>query len=128
LSGFESVGLTRLLTSLDNPSPRVQQAIIAAMKWFEKSKLIGIKVEKREDKAAEKGYDLFMVADPDAPPLWARFYDIQTNQPFFVSRDGVPRAQLANISYERRTGYAWYGEWPAKLEKEYQTWRAKWLK
>lgn len=128
LSSAESVGLTRLLMSLENPSPRVQQTVAGAMAWFEKSKISGIKVEKRENKAVEKGYDLFVVADPNALPVWARFYDIQTNQPIFVSRDGVPRAQLADISYERRTGYAWYGDWPAKLEKEYQLWRAKWLK
>lgn len=128
LSSAESVGLTRLLMSLEMPAPRVQQSIAAAMAWFDKSKLSGIKVEKREDKASEKGYDLFVVADPNASLLWARFYDIQTNQPIFVSRDGVPRSQLTDISYERRTGYAWYGDWPAKLEKEYQLWRAKWLK
>ncbi|HEY0075670.1 MAG TPA: pectate lyase [Abditibacteriaceae bacterium] len=127
-SGFESVGLTRLLMSLDKPSHRVQQAVRAAMNWFEKSKLNGVKVEKREDENAEKGYDLFVVADPNASPLWARFYDIQTNQPIFVSRDGVPRTQLADISYERRTGYAWYGDWPAKLEKEYQAWSDRRLK
>lgn len=126
LSGSESVGITRLLMSLNESSPEVRHAIRAAMAWFEKSKLNGIKIEKREDKTVEKGYDLVVVEDTNAPPLWARFYDIETNQPFFVSRDGIPRKNLADISYERRTGYAWYGNWPASLFSEYEAWRAHW--
>ena len=128
LSGSESVGITHLLMSLDKPSPQIQQAIVAAMNWFEKSKISGIKLEKKEDKTAAKGYDLVVVADKNAPPFWARFYDIQTDEPFFASRDGVPRKNLADISYERRNGYAWYGNWPAQLFSEYEMWRAKWLK
>ena len=128
LSGSESAALTRFLMSLDNPSPEVQRAVEAAMAWFEKSKLTGIKLEKKEDKTAEKGYDLIVVADENAPPLWARFYNIETNEPFFVSRDGVPQKNVADIAYERRNGYAWYGNWPAKLIAEYETWRKTWLK
>lgn len=128
LSGSESVGLTRLLMSLDNPSPQVKQAVVAAIKWLDKAKLSGIKIEKREDKTTEKGYDLVVVSDQNAPPLWARFYNIETNEPFFVSRDGIPRKNLSDISYERRTGYAWYGNWPQKLFSEYESWRTKWLK
>ncbi len=126
LSGSESAGITRLLMSLDQPSPEIQTAIAAAMAWFEKAKLTGIKIEKRDDKTAEKGYDSVVVPDPNTPPLWARFYDIQTNEPFFVSRDGVPRKNLADISYERRNGYAWYGNWPVKLFSDYESWRKKW--
>ena len=58
LSGSESAAITHLLMSLDKPSPEVQLAIASAMAWFEKSKLTGIKLEKKEDKTAEKGYDL----------------------------------------------------------------------
>jgi PelA/Pel-15E family pectate lyase len=128
LSGAESAGLTRLLMSLDKPSSEVKTAVEAAMAWFERSKITGIRIEKKEDKTAEKGYDLIVVADAAALPLWARFYNIETNQPFFVSRDSVPRANLADISYERRNGYAWYGDWPEKVIKEYPAWREKWLK
>ncbi|MEI7731270.1 MAG: pectate lyase [Verrucomicrobiota bacterium] len=31
---------------------------------------------------------------------------------------------LAEIGYERRNGYAWYGNWPAALlDKEYPAWK-----
>ena len=74
LSGSESVGIVRLLMSLDDPSPQIVESLHAAVAWFESAKLTGIKIVRKDgDKA--------VVADPAAPPLWARFYDIQTNKP-----------------------------------------------
>ena len=44
----------------------------------------------------------------------------------FLGRDSVVHRTLAEIEYERRNGYAYYGEWPARLlETEYPRWRAK---
>jgi PelA/Pel-15E family pectate lyase len=127
LSGSESVGITRLLMSLDEPSPEVIRAVRAAVAWFESAKLTGIKVVMRPDPAAARGQNKVVVEDPAAPPIWARFYDIKTNKPFFCDRDGVAKPRLADIGYERRNGYAWYGAWPqALLEKEYPAWTAKW--
>ena len=66
------------------------------------------------------------IKDPNAPPLWARFYEIGTNRPIFSDRDGVAKHDLSEIGYERRNGYAWLGTWPAPLlEKEYPAWKAK---
>lgn len=127
ISGSESVGIVRLLMSLDNPSPAVVNSIQSAVAWFETAKLPGIKLEQKPDKTAPKGYDTVVVHDPAAPPMWARFYDIATNQPIFSSRDSVPHANLADISYERRNGYAWLSYWPQTLlSKEYPAWKAKW--
>ena len=41
-------------------------------------------------------------------PLWARFYDLNTNKPIFVGSDGVPKSNFSEIELERRTGYLWY--------------------
>jgi PelA/Pel-15E family pectate lyase len=69
------------------------------------------------------------VSDPAAPPMWARFYEIGTNRPMFVGRDGIVREHLADIEHERRNGYAYLGGWPRELlEKEYPAWRAKWVR
>ena len=44
----------------------------------------------------------------------------------FVDRDGVPKFSLAEIGYERRNGYGWYGVWPQELlAKEYPAWKRK---
>ena len=68
-----------------------------------------------------------VVPDPAAPPLWARFYEIGTNRPIFSGRDSVVRYQLSEIEYERRNGYRWYVDRPAKLlAEDYPKWNAKW--
>ena len=70
--------------------------------------------------------DLVVVKDPKAPPLWARFYEIETSRPFFCNRDGIKVYSLAEVKQERRTGYGWYGRWPARiLEKDYPEWKAR---
>lgn len=126
LSGAESVGIVRLLMSLDNPSPEVVRAVEAAVKWFESAKLEGIRVDVVKDEKGPKGVNKVVVKDATAPTLWARFYSIETNQPVFADRDGVAKPNLADIGYERRNGYAWYGTWPQKLVKvEYPAWRKR---
>jgi pectate lyase len=126
LSGSESVGIVRLLMSLEHPGPEVVQSVDAAVAWFESAKLTGVKVIQEPDKAAPKGTNKVVVQDPAAPPIWARFYDIETNKPIYADRDGVPKPNLADIGYERRNGYAWLGYWPQSLlEKEYPAWRAQ---
>jgi PelA/Pel-15E family pectate lyase len=128
LSGAESVGIVRLLMSLDNPSPEVVRAVEEAVAWFESAKLEGIRVVLEPDKTAPKGRNKVVVKDPKAAPLWARFYEIETNKPIFADRDGVKRYALADIGSERRNGYAWYGTWPqVLLEKDYPAWKRKWV-
>src|SRR6185503_18759354 len=93
--------------------------------WLEQARLTGIKQVERPDPAQPRGYDKVIVADPSAPPLWARFYEIGTNRPIFSGRDGVVKYSLAEIEYERRTGYFWIGPWAASLiEREYPKWKA----
>jgi PelA/Pel-15E family pectate lyase len=126
LSGAESVGLVKLLMSLEHPGPDVVQAIDAAVAWFEAAKLTGIRVNQEKDPQSPRGWDKKVVKDPAAPPLWARFYDIETNKPIFVDRDGIPKSSLAEIGYERRNGYAWLGDWPASLlAKDYPAWKQR---
>lgn len=124
-SGSESVDIVRLLMSLER-KPEIVKAVDGAVAWLEAAKLTGIRLETRPDPALPRGGDLVVVSDPSAPPLWARFYDLKTGKPFFVDRDGIPKASIAEIGYERRNGYAWYGVWPRELlEKEYPAWKRK---
>lgn len=115
LSGGESAGILLLLMSLDDPSPEVTQAIRAGADWYERSKLTGIR------QVVVDG-DKKIVRDPEAPPLWARFYEIETNRPFFCGRDGVKKYDLAEIEPERRNGYAWYGDWGRRVLDRFARW------
>ena len=125
LSGSESVGIVEFLMKVENPSPRIKDAINSAVQWFEGAKIKGYKYVDVEDKTQPKGRDRGIQKD-DASTIWARFYDIDTNKPFFSGRDGVKKWNVAEIEVERRTGYAWYGNWPEKLlAKEYPEWKKK---
>jgi PelA/Pel-15E family pectate lyase len=127
ISGAESVGIVKFLMQQDRPSPEVIDAVQCAVAWFDAAKLAGIRVEKKPDKSAPKGYNKVVVKDPSAPPLWARFYAIGNNMPIFCSRDGVPKRSLAEISYERRNGYSWYSNRGLRLlTVEYPAWQRKW--
>jgi PelA/Pel-15E family pectate lyase len=126
LSGSESVGIVQLLMSLENPSPEVCRAVDGAVAWLESAKIKGIRVERVRDPMSPKGTNKVVVQDENAPPMWARFYNIETNAPIFCDRDGVPKANLADIGYERRNGYNWLDNWPQKLlEKDYPAWKQK---
>jgi PelA/Pel-15E family pectate lyase len=125
-SGSESVKIVRYLMSLPGPSPRVVASVEAAVQWLRAHALAGIRVERRPDPATPRGYDLFVVDDPGAPLLWARFYDLETARPIFVGRDGVKREKLSDIEYERRTGYSYLGAYAASLlEKDYPEWQRR---
>ena len=132
ICGCESVDIVRFLIRqtewrIDNPSPEIVEAIESAVIWFDNAKLAGIRVVEKPDQSMERGYDKVVIEDANAPPIWARFYEIGTNRPIFCGRDGVIKQSLREIEYERRTGYAWYGYWPADLlAKDYPAWRKKW--
>jgi PelA/Pel-15E family pectate lyase len=127
LSGSESVGLVRFLMGEGNPSPEILESIQSAVAWFERARISGIRQVNQADPSQPNGRDKVIVADPDAPPLWARFYEIGSNRPFFCGRDGVKKYRLAEIEHERRTGYAWYTEAPAALlARDYPAWQQRW--
>jgi pectate lyase len=126
LSGSESIGLVHVLMAVENPSPQVIAAVDGAHDYFEKVKITGIKVEDRKQEGTPRGIERFVVEDPSAPPMWARFYEIGTNKPVFSDRDSVIKYKLSDIGVERRTGYQWLGYWPKNfLATEYPEWKAK---
>ena len=127
ISGSESVGIVRFLMSIERPSPRIVEAVQCAVAWFAEAQLQGIRQVRREDKSEPGGWDIVIVQDASAPAMWARFYDIGTNKPIFCSRDGIPKATLAEISHERRTGYSWLGYYATGLlAEDYPAWQKKW--
>ena len=121
---MESASLTRLLLELPNPDDRVKKAVHAAMRWFDKYKLTGYKVV-RVGSRGSYDQDTRLEKDPNAEPIWARFYDLKYCEPFVCDRDGLPRRHLYQIGSERRNGYAWYTTSPATLYPLYEAWAAK---
>ncbi|HEX8774873.1 MAG TPA: pectate lyase [Pyrinomonadaceae bacterium] len=127
LTGSESVGIVRFLMGIERPGEQVVEAIDAAIAWFEKSKIKGIRYVERADASKIHGFDRVVVKDQNAGPLWARFYEIGTNRPIFIGRDARVRYDVAEIEDERRNGYSWYVAEPAELlNKDYPKWQKRW--
>lgn len=127
LSGSETVGIVRFLMGVDRPSPEIIAAIQGAVTWLEQAKLTGIRLDQPSAPELPHKHDRVVVADPSAPPLWARFYEIGTNRPIFGGRDTVIRYSLAEVEPERRGGYRWYVDEPLQLiERDYPRWAKKW--
>jgi pectate lyase len=111
LSGAESAGVLIYLMSLDQPTPEVIRAVKYGVAWFDSVKIHEFRYVKHN-----------LVRDPSAPPIWARFYEIGTNRPFFSDRDGVKKYSLSEIGSERRKGYAWYNDAGDNVAKAYAKW------
>lgn len=105
IAADESAGLARLLMSLDErdgvPLEDVRQAVNCALDWFSASRL-----EKPLAAAHRSG-------------RWARLYWLEDGlTPIFGDRDSGGQKiywDVNEISEERRSGYAWAGDWPQDL-------------
>jgi PelA/Pel-15E family pectate lyase len=123
LSGEESVPIVRFLMGIERPTPEITAAIEGAVEWFRAVAIPGLRYQR--GLAAAGVRDGWIQADPDAGPLWARFYEIGSNRPIFTGRDKVIHYSYDEVERERRGGYNYYGDWPAKLlEKDYPRWLA----
>ena len=125
ISGSESVGITRFLMRMKNPSAEIKQSIVAAVDWFNLVKIPGYKFVIIDAPNEPKGKDHVVLPDANST-IWARFYEIGTNRPFFSGRDSQMKFDVREIESERRNGYAWYGTWPEKLiTTEFAAWAKK---
>jgi PelA/Pel-15E family pectate lyase len=126
LCSRESVGIVRFLMSIDKPDARVSEAIEGAITWFEKTKISGLSWTPQRDTTSGRGFSHVLVKDPQASPIWARFYEIGTDRPIFAGRDASIRYSVTEIEEERREGYAWYGSEPVKLlNEDYPAWKKR---
>ncbi len=122
----ESAAIVQLLMELPEPDARVKEAVHGAMRWFDRYKLTGLRVERSVSPDGVR--DTRLVEDASAEPIWARFYDLELNEPYVCDRDGIMRRRLEQIGRERRNGYSWYNSRPAKLYPLYEEWATKYDK
>lgn len=127
ICNLESTEITKLLMRIENPDNEVIDAVQSAVEWFKNSEIHGIRVETVESKEKEFVYhkadfDRVVVEDPDAPRIWARFYELGTHRPIFSGRDGVVKYSMDEIDRDRRTGYGWYTYAPEEVYELYPDW------
>ena len=126
----ESDEIVELLMNVDKPNKEIITAVNSAVSWFREVAIKGIRVKTIPSKEEVYKYhtannDRIVIQDSLAPPIWTRFYELETNRPLFANRDGKKVYQLSDVSRERRTGYAWYGYWPQKILNRYPAWLEK---
>jgi PelA/Pel-15E family pectate lyase len=114
----ESASLTKFLMSVPNQSPAIVASIKASAAWYERVALHDL-AWTRNGQVGQ------LVARPGAPLLWARMYELGSDKPVFGDRDRTVHFDVNELSNERRSGYGWYGTWPASALAEYKTWSAK---
>ena len=119
LSSGESAGVMEYLMALDHPSPQVVRAVTAAATWFEAHKIMGYIFTGGRNTPGGRHLE----AKEGAGPIWSRYYALDTQKPIFGDRDKSIHDDVMDISLERRNGYAWYGNGPAKALAEYATWK-----
>jgi PelA/Pel-15E family pectate lyase len=118
-SSAESAEIALFLMKEPNPSPEVVAAIHVAAAWFERTKINGVAYRFAGDAGR------LLVDAPGSGPLWARYYEIGTNRPIFGDRDKTIHDSVNEISKERRNGYAWYRDTPAKALEYFSSWRTE---
>lgn len=117
LSSTESAQILAYLLTLPDPPPETVRAIHAAAAWLRAAPLSG----KAWPQPAPGGVRA-LVDQANAPPLWARYYDLSTGRPIFGDRDRTIHNDVAGLSAERRNGYAWFTTAPAKVLANYDAW------
>jgi PelA/Pel-15E family pectate lyase len=119
LTAGESVAIVRFLMYDSKPDKATIDAIEAAVEWYRANKIEGLRWIRKNGENT-------VVKDKTAPPIWARFYEIETMKPIFIGRDSVIKYDVSQIEPERRNGYAWYVSEPNELlEKDYPKWKEK---
>lgn len=128
----ETVAIVKYLMSIREPSPEVAASIEGAVAWLQSVQIDGVRLESvpiPEEAAYQyhnAKFDRRLTEDAAAPPLWARFYDLKDNSVVLANRDGIRVEHYDQVLPERRTGYSWYGEWPAGLlSEDYSKWHCR---
>jgi PelA/Pel-15E family pectate lyase len=127
----ESAGIVLFLMSIDHPDPKIIQSVQSAVKWFRDSKILNTRVKTVQapvEKSQYRAYssDNIVVVDSMAPPIWTRYYELKTERPLFCDRNSKYLYSLAEVSRERRVGYAWYTYAPREVLDKYPEWQKKW--
>jgi pectinesterase len=123
LSGAESANIIKLLMSLSDQTKEIKRAIYSSVAWYDAVRIKGQRLESftNSDGLSDKR----VVSDPAASDMWARFYRLSDNKPFFCDRDGIMKFSLAEIGYERRNGYSWYNTSGNDVMTAYNSWLPK---
>lgn len=127
----ESSDIVLFLMDIDQPGPEIIKSIQSAVKWFKDSEILNTREEtvsapENKSRWRTTNYDRVAVTDPTAPPIWTRYYELETERPLFCDRNSKFLYKLSDVSRERRSGYGWYTYAPQQVLDRYPAWQKKW--
>jgi len=130
ICNLESSDIVLFLMSIDHPTKKEIDAVQLAVHWFAESKILHTRVKTIDAPPLKTPYltttkDRIVVDDPAAPPIWTRYYELETHRPIFCNRDSSIVYSLADVARERRVGYGWYTYAPQKVLDTYPQWQKK---
>lgn len=115
----ETPALLHLLMEIDHPSREIVEAVLGAVEWLKSHTLKDLCVEKFINK---EGQPDRRIVHRFGAKLWARYYDLDTEEPFVSDRDGMKEPDINFIGYERRIHYGWYGTDPQEVLDAFPVW------
>ena len=104
-----------LMDQLPNPTAVEQSSIRAAAAWFKKTAIYG---QAYGPTTNGRG----LTPKSDGGPIWARYYQLDTDKPIFGDRDKSIHDDLYELSSERRNGYGWFGTDPQRALDLFEKW------
>jgi PelA/Pel-15E family pectate lyase len=107
--------LIMLMDDLPNPTAEEQRTIRAAAAWFRRTAIYG---QIYGPTTNGRG----LTPKSGAGPIWARYYQIDTDKPIFGDRDKSIHDDLYELSSERRNGYSWFGSGPQIALDRFNKW------
>jgi pectinesterase len=116
----ETVRILSLLMDIQEPSKRVLESVTAGVHWLEKNAIRHKKVLHYVNRDGLR--DVKVSDSRDTTLVWNRFYDIETDRPFFSDYDGIQRESINDISYDLRNNYEWISGTPDAVIKRYYRW------
>lgn len=114
-SGESAELLIMLIDDLPQPTAKERESIRAAVAWFKKTAIYGKTYFRIIDGRG-------LIDSPGAGPIWARYYQIDTEIPIFGDRDKSIHDDVSELSRERRNGYSWFGAAPERALDHYEKW------
>ena len=121
LSAGESAAILVYLMQLPTPSVEVKAAVEAGVAWLRVNAITG--QAWTGGRNTEGGRHL--TATPGAGPIWPRYTSFETGKPIFGDRDKSIHDDVADLTLERRNGYAWYSGGPQSALDAYAHWAGK---
>ena len=112
----ESASVMHFLIDLPNPSPAVVAAVKGVGEWLKKTAVRDFAWKNTPDNGR------MLVPEAGAGPLWSRIYEVGTDKPIFGGPNYSVLYDVNTVTRERRGGYNWYPNSPARHLAAYDLW------